>query len=354
MALSPHSRRDFLNPKTLGRLAATLTGGELAPPQSEGAGEGWLYKFRREAMATRFEILIEVIDADLAPVARAGLDRIDRLEAQLTVYRDTSEVCGLNRSAFEGEVAVEAELFELLGLSRALWEETEGCFDVAVHPLLVAWGVFKGPRRTPSPEEIAAALEVSGMDKVVLNPERRSVRFSRPGVGINFGAIGKGYALDRVAEEVRAGGLEHFLLHGGHSSVLARGSSTWEAGWLVTVVDPTNWDRPIAKVRLSNEALSTSSERLETLLAGETSHVLDPRTGRPLEGDLLSVTVKTPSAARAEGLSTAFLVMGLDKTLEYCKKHPDVGVLAVRRSPQTDGIEMVHAGIPEHSLEALL
>ncbi len=354
MPLSPHSRRDFLNPKTLGRLAATLTGGELHAPQSEGAEGGWLYKFRREAMATRFEILIEVIDADLASVARSGLDLIDQIEAQLTVYNDASEMCALNRAAFRGEVPVEAGLFGLLQTCRALWEQTHGCFDVAIHPLLLAWGVFKGPRRTPGHEELAAALECSGMDKVRLEPKTCGVRYLREGVAINLGAIGKGYALDRVADKVGEGGLAHFLLHGGHSSVLARGSSTWESGWLVTVVDPSDWDRPLAKIRLSNEALSTSSQRLETIHAGEASHVLDPRTGHPLAGELLSVTVKARSAAQAEGLSTAFLVMGLDKTLEYCKNHPDVGFLAVRRSPQTEAIETVHGGIPEHSLEALL
>jgi thiamine biosynthesis lipoprotein len=352
---SSKSRRDFLHPKTFGKLVSTVTGGERGAETSAAAiDRGWLCRARRAAMATRFEILFESLDAGLMPVAQAALELIDELESQLTVYRDTSELCAINRTAWKEEVVVVERLFDLLMLSRDLWEETEGCFDIAVHSMLAAWGMFRGPRRKLLPDPARQAHERSGMQAVQLDPAKHSIRFMKEGIGLNLAAIGKGYALERAAEALLKGKLEHFLIHGGHSSVLARGSSTWESGWLVGIVSPIDWDQPVAQVRLENTSLSTSAIEKETLAGDQPPHVLDPRTGFPVESDLLSVTVRTSSAARAEALSTAFLVMGLDKTLEYCEKHHDVGVVMVRRSSQTDEMELVHAGIPRHSLEVLL
>lgn len=349
------SRRNFLNPKSLGQLASTVSGGEwtAAAPESAPA-DGWICRVRREAMATRFEFLFEALDADRLSDFEMALDLIDDLESQLSVYRDTSEVCDINRRAFHEAVQVEPRLFDLLLLSQHLWQNTDRCFDIAVHALLVAWGMFKGPVRELGSTEIEAARSKSGMDAITLEGADRTVRFSREGIGFNLGAIGKGYALDRACEALVRKGVEHFLIHGGHSSVLGKGSSTWESGWLVEVTSPWNWSEPLARVRIENRAMSTSALRQETLLGGQDPHVLDPRTGRPVETDLASVTVLAPSAATAEGLSTAFLVMGLDKTLEYCEKQSDVGVLLVRRSASPVPIDLVQSGIPVHALEVLL
>jgi thiamine biosynthesis lipoprotein len=352
--LPSNSRRDFLHPKTLGKLAATLSGGEWGGEAEAEAASGWLCRARREAMATRFEVLLEALDMDRLPVAEAALDLVSELEDQLTIYQETSELAAINRLAFNQAVPVEERLFGLLQVAKRIWEETEGCLDIAVHSLLVEWGLFRGPRKKLSPEEVNGALARSGMSAVHLDLETKSIRMEREGVGLNLGAIGKGYALDRVAEVLENGGLGHFMVHGGHSSVLARGSSTWENGWLVGLADPAERSRPIAQIRLENQSISTSALELETILLGETPHILDPRTGFPVQTDLLSATVRASSAAHAEGLSTAFLVMGLDKTLEYCGKYPEIGVVALRRPSGSDDLDLIHTGIPRRALEVLL
>lgn len=349
-----NSRRNFLKPRTLGKMLTTFTGGEWPQGEITREEEGWLYRLSREAMATRFQVLFEVLDADLTSAAEKGLDIIDDLESQLTVYREGSEVSRINRKAFGQEVMVEKGLFELLQMSRTLWEETGGCFDIAVHQLLKAWGIFKPPWRQPSRDEVQEALLKSGMDAVLLDEGKQAVRFSREGVEVNFGAIGKGYALEKAAERLLAGGLEHFLFHGGNSSLLARGASTWENGWLTAVVDPMDWSREMVHLLLRNRALSTSALSRECLTKGETAHIIDPRSGYPVQTDLASASVVCRSATVAEGLSTAFLVMGLDMALEYCQKHPEVGAVFLRRPHQGRPLEIIHTGIPSSSLEVLV
>src|SRR5262249_28270062 len=151
-------------------------------------------------------------------VAADALDHIDRLEAQLTVYRDTSEVSRLNRLAARAPMPVEPGLFDLLALAERITAETGGAFDVTAGPLIKAWGFFHRQGRGRDAAELADAMSRVGMRYVALDPERRSVRYLRDGVEINLGSIGKGYALDRVGELLRrTHGVTAGLLNGGNS-----------------------------------------------------------------------------------------------------------------------------------------
>src|SRR5438876_955540 len=167
----------------------------LMPPASEIS----LLRCARLAMATVFEVLLPYGPADAQAAAEDALGLIDRLEAQLTVYRPASEVSRLNRLAAMAPVPVESGLFDLLTISARLSEETGGAFDITAGPLIKAWGFYRRQGRVPEPDELAEALGSVGMTHVELNSERRSVRFRRRGMEINLGSIGKGYALDRAA-----------------------------------------------------------------------------------------------------------------------------------------------------------
>lgn len=350
------SRRDFLKPESFGKLLAAVSGSPegAPPPAQEGPRSGALCRLGVDSMATRFEILFESIDFEHAPAAERGLELILALEAQMTVYREDSEISHLNRGAFEASMEVESRLFELLHLSRRLWEETGGAFDIALHELLKVWGVYKGPTRVPAKEELQAAREASGFDKVELDPEDETVRFLHPRTGLNLAAIGKGYALDRVGEKLRGEGMEHFLLHGGQSSLLASGATTWEAGWLINLVHPFDYSLPVARILLRDCALSTSVLIPEKARTGPVSgHILDPRTGLPVSHPLLSVSVMSASAAEAEALSTAFLVMGLDKALEYCEKHPLVGAVFTLNQEDSEALDIRICGPAQDRVEVL-
>jgi thiamine biosynthesis lipoprotein len=246
-------------------------------------------------------------------------------------------VCRLNRLAPYQAVPVEAGLFDLLAKAQALTAQTEGAFDVAAGALIKAWGFFRGPRRVPSPSELEHVRERVGMRHVMLTPESRSVRFLRPGVEINLGAIGKGYALDRTAALLdEKGNVPAALLHGGYSSVYAKGSPPGdERGWQVGIRHPWDTERRLACVWLRDRALGNSAATFQYLEYNgrKLGHVLDPRRGWPAEG-MASASVLAPTAAEADALSTAFFVGGVDLARRYCAAHPGIGAILQPEGPE--------------------
>ena len=192
------TRRDFLrgqplatglpsmeDPTTPNSLGTTL-GHDSIPPRSS------LVCASRRAMGCCFELLLPTTTPAAFQACNAALDTIDRLEDQLTVYQDTSEVSRINRMASFTPVPVEPRLFELLETARRLTKSTEGAFDVAAGALVRAWGFLRGPKRVPPPDELAAALHQVGSHHVCLDRNRQTIAFLEPGVELNLGAIGKG------------------------------------------------------------------------------------------------------------------------------------------------------------------
>jgi len=333
-------RRDFLQPRQLVQSAGAMLGmaGALEANLEEGQpGDVALLRAARRAMATNFEIILPVGTPDALAIAESVFDEIDRLEQQLTVYRETSEVSRLNQLAADVPVPVEAGLFNLLCLAAQITEEAGGAYDIATGALVKAWGFYKGPRRVPADEQLANALSQIGMKHVVFDRTTRTVQFLRPGLEINLGSIGKGYALDRAASLLREEShLNCALLHGGHSSVYAIGTEPGnERGWTVGIRHPCQPDCRLGVVRLRDRALGTSAATFQHLdyNGRKLGHILDPRSGWPAEG-MAGVTVVAPSAALADALSTAFFIMGVDASRTYCESHREIGaVLISARDP---------------------
>jgi thiamine biosynthesis lipoprotein len=294
-------------------------------PSRPAPDEHWI-RVHRPAMACRFEVTLSGDDAAKVPAAREALDEIDRIESSLTVFRETSDLVRVNRVAFREPVAVDEALFGLLRLCGELHARTAGAFDVTTTTLSRCWGFLRREGRLPSAEEIAAARAVVGMDGVELDEIRRTVRFRRPGLELNLGAIGKGYALDRVGALLRRRGVSRALLSAGGSSVLALGGDP--SGWIVDLRSPQAKRERLARLRLRDAALGTSGAGEQFVEVGgkRYGHVLDPRTGWPASG-VLSASVVAPEAAVADALSTAFLIGGADLARRYCAAHS--GVLAL-------------------------
>jgi thiamine biosynthesis lipoprotein len=173
------------------------------------------------------------------------------------------------------------------------------------------------------------------------------VRFPADGFRLDLGAVGKGYAADCAAAELRARGVCDFLIHGGFSSLYAAGEHASQEGWPVGLKNPLFTAETYATVLLRDCGLSTSGSNIQYFRhAGRRyGHILDPRTGWPSEG-LLSVTVTAPTAAEADALSTAFYVMGLEKAVAYCHDHPQVGAILIP-PPDRRSLEPIVLNIPE-------
>jgi thiamine biosynthesis lipoprotein len=284
-------------------------------------------------MACRFEVLLSSEHAAFMRAAQRALDEADRIEAALTVFRDTSTLVRLNRDAVNRPVIVDPELFDLLRLCSDLSIGTEGAFDITSTPLSRCWGFLRREGRLPERSEIERALALVGMTGVELSPERRSVRFARPGMELNLGSIGKGYAIRRMAAALKQDGVGGALLSAGGSSVFALGggSGRHDQGWKVDLFSRQVRRGRLGMLRLRNVALATSGagEQFVDVKGTRYGHVLDPRTGWPASG-LLSASVVTPDPAVADALSTAFLVGGAALAERYCASHADtLAVLTV-------------------------
>ncbi len=288
---------------------------------------GYWQRVSRAAMACRFEATLPIEERSGVSAAREALDEIDRLEDQLTIFREGSEVSLINRRAADGPVRVEESLFSLLLLCRELCRETGGAFDITSSPLSRRWGFLRRQGRIPEPEEIEEARALVGEDKLLFDHKSRSIRFARPGVEINLGSVGKGYALDRVAATMRRR-VRAALLSAGSSSMRAIGGG--RDGWTVGVRHPADKERRLAIVRLRDAALSTSGaeEQFFERDGKRYGHIIDPRTGWPADR-VSSATVIAPSAAITDALATAFYVGGPELAASYCATHPGVLVLTL-------------------------
>ena len=294
-------------------------------------------------MATRFEMVLFGPDpVSLRGAGEEALDEVDRLEAQLSLFKATSEIAHLNaRAAFE-PVRVTPAVFALLQHARQLTRETGGAFDITVAPLVRCWGFMAGSGRVPTPEELARARATVGMHLVHLDPGTRSVIFERPGVMVDLGAIGKGYAIERAVELLREAGIVSAFLHGGTSTLYGLGHPPDAQAWKVEIPDPFGLPggstpappvaifapsepgsspiekgpgahprTPFATVSLCDTSLSVSAVWGKSFQAqGKTfGHILDPRTGEPAEAARLAAVV-APSATETDALSTALLTLG--------------------------------------------
>ena len=305
------------------------------------AGNAWI-RLSRRAMACSFEVTIASGDARDLPVARAALDGIDRVEDQLTIFRNSSVIADINRRAAAEPVAVDRTVFELLRECVDIHRATGGTFDITTTPLSRIWGFLQREGRLPSREAIAAALRSVGLDAMRLDENSLTVRFTRKDVELNLGAIGKGFALDRAGADMRARGATHALLSAGRSSLLAVGGRG--EGWWIDVISPST-DRTLAEVWLRDAALGTSGagEQFVDVDGVRYGHVIDPRSGWPTSG-ILSSTVIADRAATADALSTAFFIGGIPLAREYCASHPRVLALVTPDGQRTPTVIGHHPG----------
>jgi thiamine biosynthesis lipoprotein len=251
-----------------------------------------------------------------------------------------------------------------------LHESTGGAFEITAGKLSKVWGFYRRQGQMPAPDEIAAALATVGTRHLQLDPVQRTVRFLQPGMELNLGAIGKGYSLDRVADAASAGGIRDFLLHGGNSSVLARGRRISEfgfqisdfenekcaagskseipnpkseiaRGWTVALRHPLKPDVRLAEFMLCNQALGTSGSGTQFFhhQGKRYGHIIDPRSGWPAE-QVLSATVIAPTAEQADALSTALYVLGIEGAQRFCERHADIAALLVTPAGRAGGIEL--------------
>lgn len=322
------NRRDAIDPRRLAPLADPFS-----EPSEAAESDAVVLRFARQAMATTFEIVLPFATPNAHAAAALALDEIDALEQQLTVYRDDSEVSRLNRLAAEHPTKVEPNLFDLFIRCQAWHRETRGAFDIGAGALVKCWGFYRREGRVPTVDERRSALAKSGFQHVHLDVGEQTVAFDTPGVEINLGSVGKGYALDRIVRLLRRdAGVRQGLVHGGHSSVFAIGSESANAAWVVGLTHPDDSAIRLGTFHLADRGLGISAATYQSFEHGgrKLGHILDPRSAWPADG-VATAAVTAPTAAEADALATAFFILGSGPAREICQKRPEFGAVLMTR-----------------------
>jgi thiamine biosynthesis lipoprotein len=277
-------------------------------------------------MATRFEVAMHGGNtAFLRAAAEEALDEVDLWESLLSIYRPSSELARVNALAAHQCVRIDPRVFSFLQHARDLSVVTAGAFDITAAPLLQAWGFIGGSGAAPDPVRLEAARGCVGWHHVHLDTAQGSVRFDQPGVMLDPGAIGKGYALDRAVNLLRDAGIENALIHGGTSTVCAMGHPPDAEGWTIAL-PPTSVDQERGGVHtecLRDQSLSVSAAWGKSFIDNGLvrGHVLDPRTGQPVSHATMAMVV-TPTATESDAFSTALLVLGREGVSILTKASP--------------------------------
>jgi thiamine biosynthesis lipoprotein len=311
-----------------------------------------LSQFSRRAMATEFVVMLPGIVGLHAENAISALAEIDAIESRLSIYRPNSDVSRLNQNAGMGPVKISPDTAEVLGRAVELSRLTCGAFDVTAGPLVEAWGFSKRQGQKPSNSAITEAASRVGFEKLRVDVAAGTAELLEPGMSVNLGAIGKGFAIDKVAASLRAAGIGDFLIHGGKSSVIAAGDDLPGSGqgWKVAIEHPTLAGERIGGLRLRDEALGTSGSGKQFFHhhGKRLGHVIDPRTGWPA-GDMLSLTIVSPNATDADSLATGLFVLGWENAVSLPCFEADMACRVVAVFPagrQTD-VKVVCCGVEE-------
>jgi FAD:protein FMN transferase len=275
-----------------------------------------------DAMGTGFSIVAYGEDrARLQSAVAQGLEEARRLDEMLSNYKPDSEWSQMNRQAADRPFAVSAELFRLLSDCLEYSRQSEGTFDISVGPLMKLWGFYKGTGHLPHRAEVRGAMSLVGYRNVVLEAANHRVRFAKRGVELDPGGIGKGYAVDRIAQILKDDLVHRALISGGGSSIYAIGAPPNEQGWKVDIKNPRDPSQPAGSVFLKDESMSTSGsyERFFRAEGHLFSHIMDPRTGFPAQG-MLSVSVITPQTIDSEAWAKPYYILGPHWTAQHKQK----------------------------------
>jgi len=277
----------------------------------------------RRLMGVPWTVTIHATDESRGRAAlAAAFDEIERLERILSDYDPRSELSRLSAAApTSTPIPVGDDVWRVLVRAAEITAASDGAFDVTVGPLTTLWRQARRSERLPRPDKLAAARAAVGPGGIVLDPLRHGVTLVRPGMRIDLGGIGMGYAADRALEVLARHGIDAALIDAS-GDVVASGPPPGAAGWRVQV-NGFGGDEHLDTVLISHAAVTTSGDARQGVeIEGRRySHIVDPRTGLGVEGSA-AVTVIAPDATTADAVATAASVLGPDRGFAVIARFP--------------------------------
>ncbi len=270
-----------------------------------------------------------------AKAADEAAAAIREVEGICNIFDKESEIARLNAGAFEKPFKCGPLLWDVLSHARRFNTISEGSFDIAVKPLMILWGFYRKRGELPARPEIEKALKTVGMDKIAFDDKERTVKFLVDGMGLDLGGVAKGYALDVAADRVLKLGARRGIINlGGNMRCLPLPPPGRDA-YLVGVRDPFDKDAIIGEIKLLNCCVGTSGdyERYVVIDGRHYTHIMDPKTGLPVE-NMLSVSVVTPLGVESDGLSKYPFIRGPEAAKILCERIPNTSILVIRRDPR--------------------
>jgi thiamine biosynthesis lipoprotein len=260
---------------------------------------------------------------DAIDAVMAELRRIDNL---MSHYKPESQLSQINEYGNERPVQVDKELFDLIKLSTHYSQITDGAFDITYASV----GYLYDYRQHihPTEEQIREKLPAVNWRNMLLDEEHHTVRFEHPGMRIDLGGIGKGYAVDRGIEVLKARGIERALVTaGGDSRIIG---DRMGRPWLVAIRHPDNPSKVVTRIPLADSAVSTSGDYERYFDEGGVRyhHIIDPRTGHSAS-KVRSATILGPTATQTDGMSKTAFVLGAEKALEIINRMPEYDAVFV-------------------------
>ncbi len=314
--------------------------------------EGFLYA----GIPARIEFQPEqpAIPVRDAKLMTGAWDLLANVSGTFNAYDQTSELGRLNTDTSTGPVRISNDLASVLGMSGAIGQVTRGAFDITIRPLKTLWKQAVKTGVAPDPAAITTALERTGFSKLDIARDADTtwtVTRKVPGMELDFGGIVKGWSVGRGLDYLMAAGVKSALVQvGGEIAIsgIAPGGGPWRIGIKHPLEKDANW----TVLSISGRAaVSTSGNYEQPIKIGNTDyyHIINPSTGEPISTDILGVTVVVTAGpdmnAMADGLSTAFAVLGVDEALKVAERMPGVDVMFIIRGPDGKPIEKATPGL---------
>lgn len=261
---------------------------------------------------------------------REILQRLQLVDQTFSTFNDESIISKINRNE---PVKLNQMFIEVFDLAKTVSKDTHGAFDITVAPLVNVWGFGFKSGTPPTKAVIDSLRHLTGYEKVKLIGSK--VRKQDPRIMLDCSAIAKGYGSDVVAQYLRSRDVENFMIEIG-GEIVVQGNSDKRLPWKIGVTKPTDDSTQVNNelqtvLNVSNTAMATSGNyrRFYYKNGKKYAHTIDPKTGYPVQHNILSATVLANTCAKADAYATSFMVLGLEKTQQVLQHHPDLMVYLI-------------------------
>jgi thiamine biosynthesis lipoprotein len=301
----------YIRNMTIGVLLLASAGGCQKP----------LYQETQFIMGTFVEVK--------SPDARASaivFDEFKKLEAIFNLFDRGSELSRLNDTQ---KAVVSEPLFDIIQQAQGFYRLTDGAFDITVGPASVLWKKAIASKILPGPDAVAQALSLAGSDFIYLDAKTREVALLKSGMRIDLGGIAKGFALDRAVRKLKDAQIDSALINAG-GNIYCLGTNH-RAPWRVGVQDPFREGKVLDELVLADRAVATAGDYQQyvEINGRRYSHIVDPKTGYPAQSGIVSATIIADDATASDALSTACVVLGLEKSRKLLSRFPEMKAILV-------------------------